>query len=349
MLRSFTLAVLLFARVATAAVMITDPGHGIFDFTGPAPGLSGLTYLGSNDYYAVSDSVGAPDIHPLTVNLNPATGAIASASLGPAFPLATGGDPEGIALHPLRGTLFISDEGLHPDGGYIREFNRSTGALIRTVSIPAVLLRDRRSLGFESLSYGAGALWTANEQALEHETTVQGSSGGTVVRLQKFNDALAPAGQWAYSTDASAGVADLLALPDGNLLALERASGVGDPAGFRNRIYLINFAGATDVSGIDDLDDGDFTFVNKSLLWERHMGNTGTHNFEGIALGPSLGDERFSVLLIADNGSGSQQHLYPLILTGMIPEPSTAALLCTALLGFRWRQHEARHDRSRPS
>jgi Esterase-like activity of phytase len=109
------------------------------------------------------------------------------------------------------------------------------------------------------------------------------------VRLQRFDGLLAPAGQWAYLTDPSDGVVDLLALPDGNLLALERAFRVGSPQGYRNRIYLIDFAEATDVSDIPDLDAGGFTSVKKTLLWERNLGSTSTHDFEGIALGPILG------------------------------------------------------------
>ena len=83
---------------AAQAVVITDPGQGVFNFSGDAPGLSGLTWVGGNNYYAVSDSVGAPDIYPLTVGFS-ASGTIVSANLGGAFALAVGADPEGIAFH----------------------------------------------------------------------------------------------------------------------------------------------------------------------------------------------------------------------------------------------------------
>lgn len=83
----------------------------------------------------------------------------------------------------------------------------------------------------------------------------------------------------------------------------------------------MDFSGATDVSAIADLDGAPFTLVNKTLLWERYMGTTGTHNFEGITPGPQLGDGTFSMLLIADNNTGTQQHLYPLVIEGVVPEP----------------------------
>jgi hypothetical protein len=321
-------------------VVITDPGQGIFDFTGAAPGLSGITWLGGNNYYAVSDSVGAPNIYPVTVALN-ANGTIASASLGNAFALATGDDPEGIAFHPTRGTLFVSDEGNHPDGGYVREFNRFTGAVVNTVTIPPVMLRDRPSLGFEALTLGAGAIWIANEQALEHESQTSNSTEGSTIRLQRFNDAtLEPSGQWAYRTDPEHGVPDLVALPDGRLLVLERAFSFGPEGTHHNRIYLVDFAQATDTSGIPDLDGVSVSLAGKTLLWERDMGTTSTHNFEGIGLGPQLDADTYTLLLIADNNSGTNQHLYALALH--IPEPATTALVAggaSVIFARRRRTH----------
>jgi hypothetical protein len=320
--------------------IINDPGQGIFAFTGSAPGLSGITWLGGNSYYAVSDSAGAPDIYPMTISLQ-ADGTIGSASLGGAFALAVGNDPEGIAFHPGRGTLFVSDE-TYPNGSYVREFNRFTGALVNTLTIPEVMLRDRVSRGFEALTLGAGAIWTANEDALEHESHPANGTEGAVVRLQRFSDqSLAPSGQWAYRTDPSHGVPDLAALADGRLLVLERSY-----SGARhNAIYLVHFSGATDTSGIADLDDAPFTLASKTLLWEATVtGASG--DFEGMTLGPQIDAQTYSLLLIADNGSGSEQSLYPLTL--YIPEPASLALLAlsmTLLLAKRKRPGRSREVR----
>jgi hypothetical protein len=317
---------LLFVMLPAArATVITDPGQGVFTYTGSAPGLSGITWLGGNSYYAVSDSAGAPDIYPVTIALN-ANGTVSSASVGGAFALATGADPEGIAFHPARGTLFVSDEGSHPDGGYVREFNRFTGALVNSLTIPSVMLRDRPSLGFEALTLGAGSIWIANEQALEHESHTANSTEGSTVRLQRFNDStLAPSGQWAYRTDPYHGAPDLVALPDGRLLVLERTSSFGSGSTWHNRIYLVDFSQATDTSAIADLDGASFTLTSKTLLWDADMGTQSTRNFEGIALGPQLDEDTYSLVLIADNGTGSTQHLYALTLH--IPEPGVPALL----------------------
>jgi hypothetical protein len=328
------------------AVTISDPGQGIFDFTGSAPGLSGLTWLDGNTYRAVSDSVGSPNTYTLTASLH-ANGTVTSATLGVVFPLAGGTDNEGIAFHRRRGTLFVSDEGNHPSGGYVREFDRETGALINTLAIPAVMLRDRPSLGFEALTLGAGAIWIANEQALEHESHTANATEGSLIRLQRFDDqTLAPAGQWAYRTDPSHGAPDLVALPDGQLLVLERAFSFGPSGTHYNRIYLVDFSQATETSAIDDLDDGGFSLTGKTLLWEADMGTKSTHNFEGLALGPQLDSDSFSLLLIADNNSGSEQHLYPVVLNGVVPEPAVVSLLIlSASIGTLRRRNARRLPR----
>ena len=317
------------------AVTITDPGQGVFTYSGAANGLSGVTWIGGNNFYAVSDSLGAPEIHSLSVSLTGA-GAIANASLGASLALSTGSDPEGIAYHRQRGTFFVSDE-TYPSGSYIREFNATTGALVNTLTVPAVMLRDRSSLGFEALTLGAGSIWTANEQALEHESQTASSSSGSTIRLQRFNDStLAATGQWAYRTDPYHGVPDLAVLPTGQLLVLERAFTFGSGGTKHNRIYLVDFSNATETSGIPDLDEEPFTLASKTLLWEADLGTSGTRNFEGMCLGPQLADGSYSLVLIADNNTGSTQHLYAL--TVSIPEPSTMVFLVGAGSGCALRR-----------
>lgn len=331
------IAVLIAAALpASAAVTITDPGAGVFDFTASAAELSGLSWLTGSTYFAISDDANQRRVHELVITVNPANGRITAAALGQTFTLATGYDLEGIAWCRPRGTWFISDEGQHPAGGFLREHTLPDGALLQSLAIPAPMQNDRSNYGFESCSWGAGALWTANEEALMQESALSSATTGSLVRLQRFNHLLQPAGQWAYRTDSfsfdsslttaeRSGVSDLLALPDGSLLVLERTLGNDFIPSFRNRIYLVNFAGATDVSGIPDLDTATFNTVTKTLLWERNMGSISTRNFEGLARGPALpvlGANSYSVLLVADNGGGTQQHLYALIVNGVVaPSP----------------------------
>jgi hypothetical protein len=153
-----------------------------------------------------------------------------------------------------------------------------------------------------------------------------------------------PISQWGYTVsggivpgtagNTNGGVVDLVALPGGQLLVLERSAGlVSFPdIDLRNRIYLVDFLGATDVTGLGALTVGTYTPVAKTLLWE---GLFSDDNFEGIALGPLLANGDRSLLLVSDDGSGAQSVL-SLRLTG-VPEPGTALLLGAgvALLAFR--------------
>jgi hypothetical protein len=93
----------------------------------------------------------------------------------------------------------------------------------------------------------------------------------------------------------------------------------------------VDFSAATDVSTIADLDGAAFTPAAKTLLWEKNMGSVTTRNFEGIALGPALpfiSDTSHSLLLVADNGGGTRQHLYALVVNGLAAPPPIA----------QWRQ-----------
>jgi hypothetical protein len=140
------------------------------------------------------------------------------------------------------------------------------------------------------------------------------------VRLTRFVEGRLT-GQWAYVTEPTAGelpylnvsrsgLVDLAALPDGRLLALERATygrrSALDPGGFVSRIFLLALEDATDVADrarLAGLTPGrDYRPVGKTLLWRRDSGLfDGLQNFEGLALGPVLGDGRRSLLLVSDN------------------------------------------------
>ena len=331
-MKSFPLLTLFSLVVnAPAVVTFTDPGQGVFDFTANAAELSGLTWLTDATFHAVSDAANQRKVYELNIDVNPVNGHITEASLAQSLTLAAGYDLEGIAWCRPRGTWFITDEGTPPAGGFLREHTLPDGNLVRAFNVPSPLENARANFSLESCSWGAGALWTANEEALSQESALSTANTGSLIRLQKFDHLLNPAGQWAYRTDSfgfdsslttaeRSGVADLLALPDGNLLVLERALGIGFFPSFRNRIYLVDFTGATDVSGVADLDEATFTPVTKTLLWEKNFGSVSTRNFEGLALGPALtliSSTSFSVLLVADNGGDTQQHLYGLIVNGV--------------------------------
>ena len=318
-----------------ADVIVLDPGQGPVDLPAGGTGaseLSGLTWVSGSQWWVISDDTpqGAR-AYPLTLTIDSTTGLITgSPSLGPALQLAAGADPEGIA-YQSPGILWVSDE----VGPAIRAFATADGSLTATVVIPAVFQTVgttagvRPNLGLESLDRALDdSLWTANEEALYSDGEISTFDDGTIVRIQRFDAALNPAGQWGYITDPlpgdigdpgrdveTSGVADMTVLPGGSVLVLERATGA---VGLRVRIYLADLTDADDTSAMPALSVGNFTPAGKSLLWEWTIFDVEPHNFEGLALGPLLTDGIFSLLMVADDGGGMfpidpQQSLYAVV------------------------------------
>ena len=283
-------------------------GQGIFtmEYSG-ATDFSGLAWVGGDVFYAVSDKVKA--LFPLTLQIERATGRTTEGKFGVPIPVKTKlADFEGIAYVPALKRLYVSAE----TGSGIVGFDLLGDATF-AVQVPKIFASTRRNKSLESLTCGAGALWTANEEALEGDGPVSSGSAGTVVRLQKFDAKLRPVAQFAYRTEPSlfrianggTGVSDLLALPNGELLVLERVVGLG----LAVKIFRVDFTAATDTSKLAKLEGADFTPVRKTLLYERH---TASVNYEGIALGPVLDGGWRSLVLVADSSGESQHLLMPL-------------------------------------
>lgn len=337
-------AVILFASYGYAA-SIVDNNLAFTAITDLNPVVvdefSGISHVGGNLYYGVSDN--EEQVYPITIDIDLSTGAIQSAQIGVGVALNLGVMPpvvdlEGIAFDRFGGgNVLIADEGDFGSGSpipMIREHNPATGVAIGTVAIPDVFDNPavngvRTNFSLESVSLGAGALWTANEEALKQDGPVSSIVGEafvtTTVRLQRFTKSggvYTPDGQWAYEVDPingdfpfnfvteQSGVGDLLALPNGELLVLERSAGL---TGFRSRLYGVTpGAGATDTSSIVELDGASFTPIKTSAqfapvgpapwLWER---TTIVDNFEGITLGPQLENGMFTLILVSDGTTGA--------------------------------------------
>lgn len=336
------LALLVASPAPVPAAMIVDPDHGPVRVMSDPPQdleLSGIAYAGGSQFYAVSDQGGM--LFPLDVTIDPTSGAILGVEVGSGTVLAQGVDLEGIVYDAASGSVLVADE----SGPALREHALSDGALLDEIALPAIFSAARSNLSLESLTLDSagGLLWTANEEALTVDGEPSGFATGTTVRLQRFDASREPAGQWAYTTDPipggpalgleRSGVADLLALPGGELLVLERSF---SSVFFRTRIYQVDFAGATDTSELGNLASDPHIPVGKILLWE--LGGEGSlrANYEGLALGPALDAQDWSLLLIADDGGGADRFLYPLRIT-FAPEPTggrgrAAALASLAML-----------------
>ena len=311
--------------------------------------LSGIAWTGGDDYLAIGDAHAC--VHRLAVRVDPKSGRIQSAKFeeaillrddrGEVIPDAkTGEDREGIAYDADSAEVWIANERTGADAkrSSLARHRLSDGRITRLVGtgegteLPD-LAGQRPNRGFESLTRtpdGTG-LWTATEGPLRRDGPEPTDSTGAVVRLQRLDVAMAPVAQYAYAIDPFtaritspfflagtelSGVSELIALPDGRLLALERAF-AGDStgaAGLRCRLYVVDTAGATDVSRGElatGLSGRTYAPARKTLLWELDAGLTNS-NFEGMTLGPALSGRDRLLLLIADNNEGGSEALYSL-------------------------------------
>jgi hypothetical protein len=337
-----------------AAPVVTDAGQGVVTLssgTSAAAELSGISYAGGSTYYAVGDD-GATSIWEITATVDTATGRLTGSPTvtGSIAAAGMGTDSEGIAYRSTTGSVFIADEVTST----IQEFSTSTGSTLGSVSVPAIYqpANVQSNMGLESLAWGAGGLWTANEEALVPDGSLSTATTGSWVRIQQFDSSLTAVGQWGYKTDPitalnpfisaeRSGVVDILPWSSTELLVLERELGGAVVPTFRSRLYYVDTATATDVSAFATIDAGGFTPLTKTLLWEESFGAS---NFEGMTYGPALDSGLQSLLLISDSGGGLSQNMLALGVTAPVPEPGTCGLLATGLAAvaiLRFRRHKA--------
>ena len=291
-------------------------------------GLSGLTYVGGERYLAVLDN--SDKVVELVVQLAP-DGSITSATFGAGLTLAESRDFEGIA-DPGSGQVLLSTE----DGPDLRSYALSGGALAGTIAPPPIFNAIRNNRGFEALTVRCdrSALWFANEEALTVDGPVAGPGQSTVVRLQRMDlggPVPTAAAQFAYEVEpmhggalpnngGQSGLVELVSLPDGTLLALERSAALAFPL-FQSRLYELDLVGATDVSGFPALAGATYTPVGKRLLWQGSAAN-----LEGLCLGPELPGGNHALIGVIDDGDPTSiSALVPFELIGA----TRAACACT--------------------
>ncbi len=235
-------------------------------------------------------------------------------------------DPEGLRLLP-DGGLAWSDEGertlWRKAAPAVREAN-TDGAFRRVYPPPTAYLPEgdlgiRNNLAFESLAYDATTdrLIAATENALTQDGPVADVATPSPARLLWLDRETGLAGPGhLYLTEPVAeppdaiggfrtnGLVELMMLADGALLAVEREF-VAD-RGYRIRVFRVETAGATDITGAAIAPRG-ATPVSKHLLIDfAEVGLVGftIGNVEGVTAGPRLDTGACSLVFVSDDNFG---------------------------------------------
>lgn len=298
--------------VPVGSIAIDPAGQaGVAELGGVA--YQGIVPGGKHRFLAVADSGGR--LITLEVGLSVAglpTSAQAVASLA----LSETRDFEGAALPPgAPGSIFLSEE----DTPAVLSYELATGAALGAATTPAPLTTRRANRGFESLAIARSGdvLWTASEDALTVDGPAATPSAGAVARLVRYGlagGAATPNEQYAYPLDAvhagsfltpQAGLVELVSMPDGALLGLERSFAALASPTYRHRIYNINLTGATDISKPPydaGLVGATYAAANKELLWSGSILDAVGQNLEGLTVGPQLATGQWVLTGVVDGG-----------------------------------------------
>ncbi len=329
-------------------------------------GLSGIDYdASSNAYRIVSDdrgetsgpygryytaSIALASGNPLTTYTGVST---IKTPTGGSFG-AAGIDPE--AIRYRNGQTWVASEGdVAPtaQNPFVRAYD-AAGNQVRDLTVPAKFLPGtagqgiRDNLAFESLAFSADgdSLFTATEGALMQDGPAAAFGVGTTSRLLQFDLASGSTKEFACNVNpvavaptgaspfAVSGLVDLLAVDATHLLALERSFSTG--SGNTIKLYELDLAGATDVSGMDSLVGATYTAASKRLVFDFNAGigqglsPAQMDNVEGMTWGPTLADGSRSLIFVSDdnfdatNAVGTQ---FFALKAAPVPEPGMVAAL----------------------
>ena len=250
-------------------------------------------------------------------------------------------DAEGIAPAP-GDRVFISSEGdpvaaVSPVAG-IHEYARD-GTFIRSLPLPAAYLPGdgagmRLNLSLEALGASPDGRWlfAGVESSLRQDGPVADFDRGAVVRLLAYDlrNAALPR-EYAYrtdpmqrpqgwtATDGDAGVVDVLAMSESDLLVLERGYVVEGPEPTARRestirIYRVALDQSAEITARRSLADQPSSVLAKALVLDLATVSPqlnprlrGLENFEAITFGPRLSGGSPSVLLLSDDNFSPSQ------------------------------------------
>ena len=174
-------------------------------------------------------------------------------------------DPEGIRVAAGGKTVFVSDE----YGPYVREFDRTTGSLLRTFTLPGNLdIANLSPNGATEIS-GNTSGRVANKGMEGLAITPDGKTLVGIMQAPLIQDAAVPATskllrivtidtatgtthEYGYLLTTGSGVSEITAINDHEFLVDERdGKGLGDgTAASKKNLYKINITGAADITGL---------------------------------------------------------------------------------------------------
>lgn len=175
-------------------------------------------------------------------------------------------DPEGIRVSNDGKSVFVSDE----YGPYIRQFDRNTGTLIKTFTLPANLAANfPNAVGSAEISGNTsgrvankgmeGLAITPDGKTLvgfmQSPLAQDGGDGGRYNRIVTIDIATGATKQYAYDNQIAGKAynsSEIVALNDHEFVVLERdGKGQGDGSNAKVKSLMkVDIAGATDVSSI---------------------------------------------------------------------------------------------------
>lgn len=251
----------------------------------------------------------------------------------PKVPDLATADPEGVRIDPTSGNLLWVSEGertlasgstaeriIQP---FVREI-RPDGTHVRQYSLPSQFTMSSGGTGPRNNAVFEGIAITPSnstvavimEGALQQDALPPTTTTGSFSRIALFDRATGqPKAQYVYPIDRVQaepspagsftvnGPTEILALSETRFLVLERSFSVG-VVGNQVRLYEINTEAATDVSSIAALGGVTLFPVTKRLVlnFESIKAQTGgIANLEGMTFGPVLGNNRLSLVVVADD------------------------------------------------
>jgi hypothetical protein len=323
-------------------------------------GISGLDRAADGSYWAISDDRGGERGTPRFYNLGIDYGASGNVTVrinrqanmlredGTPFPAtARTVDPEAIRTAP-DGSLYWASEGnWSPTAAsrfqpFVRQMT-AQGAFVRELAMPAMYRYvDNATEGarsnkvFEALAVAPdGTVYAANEDALVQDGPLTTLQAGSVVRVTAFDPGTGrPRGQYAYAlppipVDAAPGapfgpdngLSDLLAVGNGQFIAVERA--FAPRVGNTIRLVWTEITGATtDVSGTPRLAGATYAPMTRRVLLEMPLAYQGVKldNIEAITWGHTLPNGHRTLVLAADNNFTADTQASQFIVFEVLPQ-----------------------------